>query len=133
MFEFKDEFKTGLDFMDAEHSKLFQLAEETYQLLTDNFIHDKFDYIIELLSELRDYAKTHFKHEEEYMMENGYKKLFSHKVAHNDFVEKLDSFDFNTIDGNQKETLLELLSFLGDWLVNHIMKVDQEVVKELHS
>ena len=133
MFEFTDEFRTGLDFMDKEHERLFELAEETYQVLTDEFILDKYDYIINLLNELRDYAKTHFKHEEEYMMEIGYRRLFSHKAAHNDFVEKLDSYDFAGIDENQKETLLDILNFLYDWLVNHILKVDTQVVRSLEE
>ena len=131
MFKFTDKFKTGLELMDRDHERLFQLTDEAYTLLTDEFITDKYDYIIHLLNELRDYAKTHFKNEEEYMMKNGYKSLFSHKIAHNNFIEKLDTYDFEDIDENQKEAILDILNFLYNWLEDHILRVDKEVVRSL--
>lgn len=31
MYEFKDNYKTGIDFVDQEHKRLFEIAEEAYQ------------------------------------------------------------------------------------------------------
>jgi len=125
MYEMKPEYYTGIDFIDQEHARLFEIANEAYELLKNEFILDKYDYILHLIQELKDYTKYHFTHEEEYMMSIGYKKLFSQKVAHDDFIEKLEAFDTSTIDENQKETLLDLLDFLAVWLVEHIYKQDK--------
>ena len=46
MFEMKEEYYLGVDAMDAEHKKLFEIAESAYKLLNDEFIIDKFDYIV---------------------------------------------------------------------------------------
>ena len=64
MYEMKPEYYTGVDFVDKEHEKLFDLANEAYDLLFDSFLQDKTDRIIHLISELIDYTRTHFSHEE---------------------------------------------------------------------
>ena len=65
MYEMKDEFKTGIDFIDEQHSRLFEIADEAYNLLKNDFTIDKFDKVIDLIDELKDYTVFHFKSEEE--------------------------------------------------------------------
>lgn len=125
MYEIKQDYYTGVKFVDDEHKKLFEIANTIYDLLIDEFIPDKYDYIMEVVTELKDYAKYHFKHEEEYMKGINYRKLLSHKVNHDDFIEKIEKFDADIVDENQKESLLELLDFLTSWLVEHILKKDK--------
>ncbi|HHU73368.1 MAG TPA: hemerythrin family protein [Clostridiales bacterium] len=129
-FEMKPEFFTGIDFIDQEHAKLFSLANEAYELLTNDFIPDKYDYILELVNELRDYTKYHFTHEEEYMQQIGYRRILSQKVDHMEFVAKLDEYDLTTIDENQKEVLMNLLVYLNEWLIGHIYKKDKLIAEE---
>ncbi len=100
----------------------FAIANEAYDLLTNQFIPDKYDYIVEVVQKLRDYTQYHFQHEEEYMNSIGYKRILSQKVAHNDFIEKLNALDLQDIDENQKGALLDLLDFLNAWLIEHISK-----------
>ena len=125
MYVFKDEFRTGIESIDKEHQRLFEITDKVYVTLLDEFIPDKYDYIVEILNELTDYAATHFKHEEEYMMSIRYKKLFSQKAAHEEFIEKIATYDLKHVDENQKEVILELLEFLNDWLVHHIIESDK--------
>lgn len=40
MFEFTDEYKTDIDFVDAEHKKLFEIIERTYEVINDYYLHD---------------------------------------------------------------------------------------------
>ena len=129
MYEMKPEYFTGIEFIDQEHARLFEIANEAYELLMDQFIPDKYDYIVKVIEELKDYTKYHFQHEEEYMESLGYKRLLSQKVAHNDFIEKLDEFDLDSIDEDQKASLLELLEFLNNWLVEHIYKKDKLIAE----
>ncbi len=131
MYEFKEEFLTGIEEIDREHQKLFEIADKAYMTLMDRFIHDKYDYIVEILNELKDYALTHFQHEEEYMMKINYKKLFSQKVEHQDFVDKIASYDLDKLDENQKDSIVEILDFLNNWLVNHILKSDKLIGKAM--
>ena len=59
-YEFTDDFLTGIEFIDKQHARLFELANQTYDLLHDELVTDKYDHIVDVLAELRDYTKTHF-------------------------------------------------------------------------
>ncbi|MDE7333770.1 MAG: hemerythrin family protein [Lachnospiraceae bacterium] len=130
MYEMKDEYLTGIDFIDKEHRRLFEIAEETYQLKNDEFIPDKYDRIHNLLNELKDYTEMHFAHEEEYMQSIGYKKLFSQKVQHEAFVNWLEEHDLDHIDDgieDQDTVVGNILTYLTDWLVEHILYTDKQI------
>lgn len=129
MYEMKPEYLTGISFIDEEHTKLFSIADECYELLTNQFIPDKYDYIMKVVNELKDYTRYHFKHEEEYMESIGYKRILSQKVAHADFIDKIDAIDTDSIDENQRGALLELVDFLNMWLVEHIFKRDKQIAE----
>ena len=125
MYQMDDKFFTGIDFIDEEHRTLFETANKAYQIMANDYIHDKFDYIVAILDELKDYAKDHFQHEEEYMESISYKRLFTQKIEHAQFIEKVESISLERVDENQDETILELLNFLSDWLVEHILEKDK--------
>lgn len=125
MYEFKEEFRSGIEQIDAEHKRLFEIADQLYKLMVDEFIPDKYDYILQVLNELKDYAATHFKHEEEYMMKIRYRKLISQKAEHDEFITKISEYDFDKIDENQRQVILDLLEFLNDWLIHHILESDK--------
>lgn len=131
MYEMKDEYLTGIESVDTEHRRLFELAEETYQLQNNEFIPDKYDPIKSVLEELKDYTIMHFSHEEEYMQSIGYKKLFSQKIQHEKFIEWLsnqaEEFEEEDDPDTQDETISKILSFLTDWLINHIVNMDKQI------
>ena len=130
MFAFTDRFMTGIEFVDDEHRKLFEIMSEANELIRADFLHDKYDKIMHILEELEDYTRHHFADEEEYMEKIGYPELDAQKRAHAAFVERLVEIDFNDIeamDNNQQEYLTELMDFLVGWLTNHILKADMKI------
>lgn len=130
MIQWKEEYSVGFSLIDEQHKKLFEIANRAYDLLKNELLIDKYDRIAEIISELQDYTVYHFKTEEEYMQSIGYKKFFSQKVAHNDFLEKMKNIDLNKIDDGQNEYLLGILDFVGDWLVYHIIKQDKLIMSK---
>ncbi|HEX3076971.1 MAG TPA: hemerythrin family protein [Lachnospiraceae bacterium] len=129
MFEMKDEYKIGVPFIDEQHAKLFEIAERAYQLLSNEYIPDKYDGIVTILQELTDYTRMHFADEEAYMESIGYKKMFSQKIDHNEFVHRLEEIDLQKVDDNQEESILNILNYLNDWLVHHILEKDKQIVE----
>lgn len=128
MILWKDEYKIGIDLVDSQHERLFELAGIIYDLVKINEDIDKYDQIIEVLQELKDYTVFHFQEEEEYMLKINYPKFLSHKMLHKEFVAKVSSVNITSLDDNQTEYLLEMLTFVLDWLQNHILKVDKQIV-----
>lgn len=130
MLEWKQDYIIGVKHIDEQHQQLFEIANRAFDLLKNQLITDKYDPIIEILTELKDYTVYHFKSEEDYMQSIGYKKFLSQKVAHNDFLEKVNAIDIDKIDNNQNEYLTEILNFVGDWLVFHIIKDDMLIASK---
>lgn len=128
MFEMKEKYKTGIAFIDEEHKKLFEIAERAYQLLKNPYEVDKFDNVVAVIEELREYTVYHFKDEEKYMESINYKRLFTQKIDHAKFIEKLYEVDLNKIDENPDEAIMGILTFLNDWLINHILEKDVLIV-----
>ena len=126
----KDDYKLGVQLIDDQHKKLFEICGRAYDLLKNEVYIDKYDRIVEIIEELKQYALYHFKSEEEYMKSIGYKKLLSHKVFHDDFLEKIKSFDLEKIDENQDQAIIEILDFVVNWIDKHILTVDKMIVME---
>ena len=129
MYEMKPEYYTGIAQIDEEHKKLFEIADEAYELYKNEFIPDKYDHIAKILNELRDYTKIHFQPEEEYMKSINYKGMFMQKVQHDQFCQKLDELDLEHLDENSEEVIQEVLTFLTDWLVHHILETDKKIAE----
>lgn len=129
MYEMKEQYKIGIDHIDEQHKKLFELADKAYLLLKDDFSLDKYDKIVQILEELKDYTIFHFKSEEEYMESINYKRLFSQKIEHERFIKALEDINYKEIDEKQDESLVKILSFLNDWLIEHILKTDKFIVQ----
>lgn len=129
MYEFKDEFLTGIEEIDREHRKLFEIADELYDLKCEEFIPDKYDNIKKILGELKDYTLTHFEHEEAYMQSIGYKRMFTQKSQHDALKEIIGSWDLEAIDENQDDAIEEMLKIVTDWLTDHILEQDKLIGK----
>jgi hemerythrin len=127
IFAFTDVYKTGIDFVDEEHKRLFELIRETNDAIHDELRFDKYDDIMHIISGLRDYTEMHFHDEEEYMEKISYSELDAQRRAHQAFVDKLNEVDLNEVDDNQQEYLEELIAFLVGWLSNHILKMDKRI------
>lgn len=130
MFAFTDRYKTGIELVDDEHRRLFEIIAETKDVIDSEFLADKYDSIMSLINQLREYTEFHFKDEEVLMERIGYPGLEVQKRAHAAFVERLVEIDFKDLDNmddNQQEYLLELIQFLVSWLSNHILGEDKKI------
>ena len=118
MYEMKPEYYIGIDMIDEEHKQLFKYADDAYELLHDENTPDKYDRIDMIL-------------EEQYMESINYKKLFTQKIQHQEFIHKLDEFieHHNDEIKDQDEQIMGILKYLTEWLVNHILYVDGQIAE----
>lgn len=125
---FSSKFYTGITFIDEEHKKLFEIIRKAHDLIKEQFLHDKYDKIMEILDNLKQYTEIHFQNEEVYMEQIQYAGLDIQRRAHSAFVDRLVEVtytDLDKIDENQEEYLYDLVDFLVVWLSNHILKLDK--------
>ena len=125
MIQWKDEYLLGIEKIDEQHKRLFEIAGDIYDLLKNELVTDKYDGIVNLISELKDYTVFHFTFEEAYLKQIGYRKFLSHKVEHDDFVAKISDIDMEKIDSDHEQSLLDMLDFVVNWISSHILETDK--------
>lgn len=126
MIIWKKEYEVGIEVVDSQHRKLFEIAGRAFDLLKNEYITDKYDAMVEILQELKDYAEFHFATEEQYLEEIGYRKLFSHKMEHQSFIREIHGIDLEELDLNQEDHMLSILQFIVDWIDRHILEKDRQ-------
>jgi hemerythrin len=113
----------GNNVIDEHHRHLVGLLNKAY----DEFCDSNSTIAMEsLLEELIDYATYHFAHEEKLMTATGYPETLQHLEEHERFVKRVTEMQKDVVTGDVPFSL-EILSFLKNWLVNHISKVDTKL------
>lgn len=132
-FAFTSKYHTGIEVVDQEHQRLFEIIADANRVIHAELLHDKYDEIVRILSELRDYTQEHFHDEEACMEEMGYPGLLEQKKAHEAFIERLAEIDLDSMDDNQQEYLEGLIDFLLNWLSVHILHMDKKIGEYANS
>lgn len=126
-FAFTSKYLTGIQLVDNEHKRLFEIIKDANDVIHAELLHDKYDEILRILSELKEYTQIHFQDEENYMKEIAYPDFDKQKAAHDNFIDKLSSINPEDLDEHQQEYLEDLISFLLKWLSTHILHMDKKI------
>ncbi|MDY5704247.1 MAG: bacteriohemerythrin [Lachnospiraceae bacterium] len=127
-YAFTEKYHTGIEFVDKEHEKLFEIMRHIDFLIhQEHYLYDLYDELVETLKELEEYTKFHFRDEENYMRSIGYDGLDAQVLAHEGFVDRIEGIDLADADEHQKEYLEDLLGFLLNWLSAHILNMDKRI------
>ncbi len=129
MLNFSEEYCTGVDLIDREHRRLFEILADLNELNSREEA-DKSDAILDVVEELKDYTVKHFQDEERYMQSIQYEGLAVQQNVHKSFIDKIDNINLADMQENQQVYLDVLIDFLANWLINHIMKMDQKIPVE---
>ncbi|WP_170826963.1 bacteriohemerythrin [Magnetovibrio blakemorei] len=113
-----DNLSIGIDAIDDDHKALILLLDN----LTDQALMK--GNVDEALTELIEHTLAHFKREEVVMEVCAYPYLQYHRDVHRKLTQDVGQFAARWRVHRDTQITLELLSFLRDWLVNHITKDD---------
>lgn len=119
--EWNESLTVGVKQFDEHHKHLFGLLNKIHVSFMDNSQQDDSEAIID---ELIAYSTYHFAAEEGLLGERNYFDLSSQEKEHEYFTLKVLEFKHDLISG-KKIYPIELLWFLGNWLLQHIMVVDK--------
>ncbi len=124
MYEFTDDCRIGIPLIDEEHAHLFELINKAHEA-ADSEDADLHQVAETLLADLKDYANTHFKHEETYMQKIQDPELASQKQEHADFIAYMNATNLTRLDNVTIIPAFEnLLKYLANWLFRHIIGSD---------
>ena len=118
MFNLSPELQTGLSKIDSEHKHIFNIINLINSAISKNqhqFITDK------LLSQVYEFTKRHFEHEEDIMALANYNGLNHHLEKHSIMLNTMrEKIDHHATTGNIGPTL----SYLTESLSNHMKEED---------
>lgn len=113
-------YSVGVTQMDSEHQRLIDIINNLYSAMRSGRSKEAIGTI---LDELVDYTKTHFAHEERLMRESGYTGFDEQKRAHEALIAQVIEIQGKYRAGTALGQ--EVMSFLKNWLVNHIQGLDK--------
>jgi hemerythrin len=121
-FFWKEEYSMGVEKIDHQHQHMFELVN---RLIEQPAASPRSKMTLDTLKEMLDYAKEHFRDEENLMQERGFPDLQSHKEQHAYFIKTTTELSLGALD-NQAMVFSEIVEFLKIWLTFHVLRYDMK-------
>jgi len=125
-FKWKDRYLLGIEEIDNQHRKLFEIGRKAYDIAVLNDSYDHYDEIMEIIDELLNYAEYHFKYEENLINSYNFDGLGQQRQEHEFYVKRIKDILSKDIDSDQQQATLEIVDFLSEWISNHILFSDRK-------
>ena len=116
---------TGIEKVDRQHRRLVDIVNGIYDAMS---LGKTLKELGPPLKELAAYTQTHFSDEVELMREINWEGMKGHQALHNDLTGKVKVF-FARLDKGEEIDGAEMMAFLKDWLVKHILNEDKKFGK----
>lgn len=120
-----DSLSVGIDVIDEHHRYLFDLINDLYNVVVNKRGTRE---VARLVKALDVYAKIHFRSEEQMMQHYAFKGINQQLHQHHAFEEKIQEF-YEELHANPLVAQFDVLSYLRDWLINHIRVEDAKLVE----
>ena len=124
--QWTEDLATGVEAIDDQHRELYATVASLHAAMRRGMQ----DEIPNILAFLEQYVTQHFALEEREMAKAGYPGLQAHQEAHQAFItEFLRQKSRLAVAANSD--IMELSSWLGAWLRDHVRGVDGEMARFL--
>lgn len=126
-------FVTGIGIVDSQHQHLVKLINESAPVLALSFKHNP-EKAGELLDALIDYAVYHFNSEDDLMRHYAIdpRHYQHHSAVHADFAKRISHMRL-LYERGESVSGGELLGFLANWLISHILGEDQNMARQIKA
>ncbi|MBS1209071.1 MAG: hemerythrin-like metal-binding protein [Proteobacteria bacterium] len=121
LFQWSDEYSVGVEEIDEQHKALVDLLNNLHQA-----IHERHGTEVsrQILDDLAEYTRVHFAVEESLMRISSYPDFDNHKKIHTALIQQVIELQAKLDSGTAKISF-ELLHFLKQWLMHHIVESDK--------
>ena len=124
-----DNFSVGYTEIDEQHKMLVGMINELYDAFTKGEAEEAAESII---SEMIKYTDYHFKTEEKYFDKYDYSETEEHIKEHQNFVKQVTDF-YNEFQKGSATVTYDIMSFLRNWLLEHIHDSDKKYSVEFKN
>jgi hemerythrin len=126
-YRWDETMRTGDETSDAQHRELIRQMNQLLSAMAAGQGAAQIDLLLDFLA---NYTVTHFQHEEKCMAAYACPAAAANKTAHAQFLKKFSEYRSRLGDSaNDKSALsIQLMRELSDWLVNHIRRIDAQLL-----
>jgi hemerythrin-like metal-binding protein len=129
LMEWSPALSVGHAEIDIQHQRLIEIANRLNGAMQSGASAQVAGTV---LHELVDYTVQHFAYEEGEMRKHRYPESEAHLEEHRKLVAEVSAFK-QKFDSGKAAISVELMGFIRDWLLNHILKVDKALARHLVS
>jgi len=129
LVKWSEKYSVGIARIDGEHQKLIELVNELYSAMLGG---QAKDVVGKTLDGLASYTVSHFVFEESLMKTHAYPEFQQHKEQHDKLVEQVKLLQADLRAGKPAVSK-EVMAFLQQWLLGHILGVDKKYSAHLHA
>ena len=117
-----EEFSVGDGALNSQHMYIIDLINRLIDCQNNGVSAQE---ISSIMSEISDYSRYHLEYEESLLQEINYSEFTEHKALHLKYLEKTQDYSLKSYNSSSEVTS-EILVFLKDWWLNHILVEDMK-------
>jgi hemerythrin len=129
LIQWSPRYDVNVSVIDAQHRRLVKMINELYVAMVERRASEA---VRQTVDQMVDYARDHFALEEAHMEEHAYPDLERHQAEHAKFARKAVELQQRLAAGTLVLSL-EVVGYLRDWLMNHIVRSDKRLGSFLNS
>jgi hemerythrin len=122
LLDWSDKYSVGVKAMDNQHIALIEIVNKLHAAMSKGLA---LDITAPLLRELVAYTQEHFAAEEALIRNAKFPNFAGHQALHRELIHQIEDFTAR-LNLGQITLNIQLMTFLRDWLANHIMKEDKQ-------
>lgn len=122
--QWDEKFSVSLQTIDEQHKKLFEMINALSRAIEAG---EEGNGVADVLLKMVDYLSYHFQTEEDLMKRFNYPGYKEHRFQHAEFVLRTLNFEKKLQEGGEEKLSNEVLHYLKDWLIKHILVSDRKL------
>lgn len=123
--EWDESFSVHNTEIDEQHKKWIAIYNNIHDVMTGAVAASLTNITTDSLTEMYDYARNHFKFEEEYMGQLKYPLLIEHRRLHRDFEDQIYRY-IREIKAGKIILNTILVKIIKNWLLEHVLNEDKK-------
>lgn len=122
LMDWGPKLSVGVREFDAEHQKLVGMVNDLFDAMNAGKGKDR---LAPILDGLISYTVSHFQHEERLMQQHAFPGYVAHKDEHDKLTHQVADIQQKFKAGATAALSVEVMNFLKNWLIKHIMGTDK--------
>ncbi len=126
---FSRDFDVGVQGINEDHRRIFEYINTLHARIKDRVDPRQ---LTSVFKDLANFTRDHFSREEEAMTRTAYPDIARHRQIHTKLLAQVGETT-RALEAGHEVDMIEVLGFLGSWLINHILGVDKGYSPFMHA